>query len=137
MNGARTKIQAARNTVREILARADGMPSDEIWARKAWWLAHSDEDHRQGVQCLLIRVLETLGVEILDFAAGSGKIERFHVAMALTRRKGLERVSTSRLHAALRRWARGAEYPHVERVLSSALGEIEQEESSCVLRGAA
>lgn len=134
-SSARIKIQNARNTTREILARAQGLSSEEIWPRKAWWLAHTDEDHREGVQCLLILILETLGAEILDFAASSGKVERFHVAQALTRRKGFERVSSSRFQAAIRRWARGAENPHAERALTEALAEPAQR-SACVYRGA-
>ena len=132
---SRIKIQNSRTIVREILSRADGLPSDDIWTLKARWLAHTDEDHTQGVQCVLLSILEDCGEEILDYAASVGKVERFHVAIALSRRLG---YSGSRVQSALRRWARGAEWPQLERELADALGENETERNSaCVLRGAA
>ena len=123
--------------IRVSQAKDSSRTPEENWMDVDRWTANTDEDHAEGVQGLLLLILERHGTALLNLAAQTeARWARFQIALVLQERH-LPRVKTSRILAAIRRWARGEENVRGERALAISLGEVALPARSAVaFRGA-
>ena len=126
---SRAQIQ---NIKGQIKAAKDSPGTPKENQMDQWrWQARTDEDLREGVQGLLLLILERHGTCLLNLAAGASRAAKFSIALRLQERH-LAQVKVSRILAAMRRWERGPENVRAMNALGAALGEIKPYRASVV-----
>jgi hypothetical protein len=99
-----TNTRRAMQELKIRISQAKDSPRtpEENWGDVGRWMANTDEDHLEGVQGLLLLILERHGTCLLNLAAETeSKSARFSIALALQERH-FPRVKVSRILAALR-----------------------------------
>lgn len=117
----RTSLQALKLAINTTKASPRTASENQMDVDR--WTARTDEDHAEGVQGLLLLILEREGTALLNMAVNASQSHRFVIAVTIQARC-LPLVKASRILAAIRRWARGPENRAALRQMGIALGEV-------------